>query len=133
MKNTNKNLLGLSMTVLAIGVFGISASSALAYQGDPSKVGPNYTAEKHSALTKAFETKDYNAWKNIMGSQGRVTQLINKDNFSRFVEARALALKGDLAGAQKIRQDLGLGLKNGSSQGSKSGSGKRGGGGCRAN
>jgi len=68
-------------------------------------------------MTKAFEKNDYNAWKNLMQGKGRVTQVVNKDNFSKFAQAHKLALEGKTAEANKIRTELGLGLQNGSGRG----------------
>ena len=117
MIKTKKILLGLGTLALVLGVSWTFISSANAYKGDPSVKGPNYSIERHTAMEKAFETNDYTAWKSPMQSNGRVTQMVNKDNFAKFAEAHKLAEGGDLSGAQKIRQELGLGLKNGSGQG----------------
>jgi hypothetical protein len=124
MNKTKKIVLGLGTLALVLGISGAIASTANAYRGDPSLKGPNYSVERHTAMVKAFETNDYTSWKNLMQNQGRVTQVINKDNFAKFAEAHKLALSGDITGAQKIRQELGLGLKNGSGQGMKSGLGR---------
>ena len=124
MNKTKKIILGLGALALVLGISGAITSTANAYRGDPSLKGPNYSVERHTAMEKAFETNDYTTWKNLMQNQGRVTQVINKDNFAKFAEAHKLALKGDLAGAQKIRQELGLGLKNGSGQEMKNGFGR---------
>lgn len=123
MNKTKKIILGLSTLALVMGISGVITSSANAYKGDPNVKGPNYSVERHTAMEKAFETNDYMAWKNLMGNQGRVTQVVNKDNFVKFAEAHKLAEKGDVLGAKKIRQELGLGLKNGSGQGMKNGQG----------
>ncbi len=122
MKNTKKIVLGLGTLAVVLGVAG----SASAYRGDPAVKGPNYSPERHTAMEKAFETNDYNAWKALMTNGGRVTQVVNSQNFAKFAEAYKLAEKGDIAGAQKIRQDLGLGLKNGSGQGQMNRSGRGG-------
>jgi hypothetical protein len=106
---------------LILGVSGIMGGTAEAYRGDPAVRGPNYTAERHTAMEKAFETNDYTAWKSLMANKGRVTEIINKDNFAKFAEAHELAEKGDKAGAAKIRAELGLGLKDGSGQGQRNG------------
>jgi hypothetical protein len=109
-----KTTLGLGALVLGLGIISASAGTALAYRGDPAVKGPNYSVERHEAMTKAFENKDYTAWKNLMAGKGRVTQVVNQDNFAKFAEAHQLALQGKTAEAQKIRQELGLGLHNGS-------------------
>lgn len=115
MNKTKKVILGIG--VLALGISGSLAGVASAYKGDPAQKGPNYSAERHEAMEKAFETNDFESWKNLMQNKGRVAQIINEQNFSKFAEAHKLAEEGDLEGAKKIRQELGLGLKNGSGQG----------------
>jgi hypothetical protein len=117
--------IALGLGVLAIiGIAGLSASDVFAYQGDPTVKGPNYSADRHTAMEQVFENKDYNAWKGLMTGNGRVMQIINKDNFAKFAEAHDLAEQGKTLEAQKIRQELGLGLNNGSGCGLQNGSGK---------
>ena len=113
-----KTTLGLGALVLGLGIISASAGTALAYRGDPTVKGPDYSVERHEAMTKAFENKDYDAWKNLMTGRGRVIQVVDKDNFAKFTEAHALAEQGKIAEAQKIRQELGLGLHNGSGKAS---------------
>jgi len=112
MKN-NKLTIGAAALTAVIVTAGFAASS-FAYQGDPSVQGPNYTPERHEAMTAAFETGDYNAWKELMSGKGRVTQVVNETNFAQFAQAHELSENGDIAGANEIRTELGLG------QGSKS-------------
>lgn len=107
----------LGISALVIGGMILAPDSVQAYKGDPNVKGPNYTAERHEAMTQAFEKNDYNAWKNFMQGRGRVTQVVNEKNFARFAEAHKLALAGKKAEADKIRAELGLGMKNGSGQG----------------
>ncbi len=95
----------------------VNAGNVLAYRGDPAVQGPNYSPERHAAMEKAFETNDYNAWKELMQGKGRVTQVINAQNFSRFAEAHKLAEEGKTDEATKIRAELGLELKNGTGNG----------------
>jgi len=109
-----KTTLGLGTLALVLGVTAISAGPILAYRGDPTIQGPNYSTERHTAMLKAFENKDYTAWKNLMQNRGMATKVITETNFAKFVEAHNLALQGKTAEAQKIRQELGLGLQNGS-------------------
>ncbi len=108
-----KTALVLGALVLGLGSMGLLASTTSAYQGDPNIKGPNYSVERHEAMTNAFNNKDYTAWKNLMQGKGRVTQVINQDNFGKFAEAHQLSLQGKTDEAQKIRQELGLGLRNG--------------------
>lgn len=92
MKNV-KIILGLSVLGLAAAGF-LAPAKALAYQGDYTKSGPNYTPERHERMLKAIETNDYNAWSKLMSGKGRVTQIINESNFARFAEAHKLAKEG---------------------------------------
>jgi hypothetical protein len=114
--NKKNIVLGLGTLALILGVGGAMAKTADAYKGDPAVKGPNYSIERHTAMEKAFETNDYEAWKSLMTNKGKVTEIITKDNFAKFAQAHELAKKGDMAGAKKIRQELGLGLKDGSGQ-----------------
>ena len=113
-ENMKKTILSLGLLALVLGGVRLFTGTTSAYQGDPNIKGPDYSTERHDAMTKAFENKDYDAWKNLMQGKGRVTQIINKDNFAKFSEAHQLALQGKTDEAQKIRQELGLGLRNGS-------------------
>ncbi|OHA81471.1 MAG: hypothetical protein A2675_03295 [Candidatus Yonathbacteria bacterium RIFCSPHIGHO2_01_FULL_51_10] len=118
-----KTTLGLGALALTLGVMGMSAGVASAYQGDPNTKGPNYSLERHEAMEKAFENKDYSAWKDLMQGRGRVSQVVTPENFSKFAEAHELMEQGKVAEAQKIRQELGLGLHNGSLKGGMNGTG----------
>jgi hypothetical protein len=120
----NKKIIILGTAGLVLAGFLLSSEKALAYRGDPSVQGPNYTEERHDAMTQAFENTDYNAWKELMQGKGRVTQVINEQNFARFAEAHKLALEGRIEEAQVIREELGLGLQNGSGQGMGRGYGR---------
>lgn len=113
----NKSIIAIGISAVVAGGLLVYPKAAEAYRGDPSVKGPNYTAERHAAMEKAFETNDYNAWKSLMTGKGRVTQVVNKDNFAKFAQAHELAEQGKLTEAAKIRQELGLGLQNGSGQG----------------
>jgi len=106
----NKKSIFIGVTALILGGLAILPSSIQAYQGNPSVKGPNYTPERHEAMEKAFANNDYNSWKELMSGKGRVIQVINQSNFSRFAQAHKLAKEGKLEEAKKIRQELGLGL-----------------------
>ena len=125
------------------GVFAVviatafTLSSAMAYQDDYSKQGPAYSPERHTAMTKAMENNDYAAWSELMADRGRVTKVINAENFGLFAEAHRLSEVGDVAGTDAIRGELGLRTSNGekigagygerqNAMGDKQGHGKRG-------
>lgn len=106
---TNKKILIVSL----LGVMAISgalaANKALAYQGDYTQKGPNYSDERHNLMTGAFQKRDYSAWKELMaGKGGRVSQVINQENFAKFAEAHDLAIQGKYEESNKIREELGL-------------------------
>ena len=109
----NKKSIIMGLLLLLAGGILIVPKAVMAYKGNPSVKGPNYTEERHTAMTKAFENNDYNAWKELMQGKGRVTQAINAQNFSKFSQAHKLALEGKTEEANKIRAELGLGQKNG--------------------
>jgi hypothetical protein len=120
----NKTSIIFGLAALVIGGAVLAPQAVLAYRGDPTVKGPNYTEERHTAMEKAFENKDYNAWKTLMDGRGRATQVINKDNFAKFAEAHKLAEQGKTAEANKIRTELGLGLQNGTGMGQGMGMGR---------
>ena len=99
---------GVMALITASGV----AYAAYAYQGDPAQRGPQFSAERHEAMQKALEGNDYNAWKELMNGRGRVTQVINEGNFTRFSEMHRLMLEGKYDDANKVREELGLGTQN---------------------
>jgi len=113
----NKTIIALSIATVVLGGVFAFPKVAEAYRGDPAVKGPYYTAERHEAMEKAFETKDYNTWKNLMQGKGRVTQVVNQNNFAKFAQAHELAEAGKTQEASAIRAELGLGLHNGSGQG----------------
>lgn len=111
MKN---KILTLGLVGLILGGLFFVPKNVDAYRGDPTVKGPYYSEERHKAMEKAFANNDYNAWKSLMNGRGRVLQVVNKDNFSKFVPIHKLVEQGKIAEANKIRAELGLGLKNGS-------------------
>lgn len=119
-----KTTIFLGLTALALGGAIFTPRAVFAYRGDPAVKGTNYTEERHTAMERAFETKDYNAWKALMTGKGKVIQVINAQNFTKFAEAHELAEQGKFDEANKIKAELGLGLRNGSGMG-------QGAGGCR--
>lgn len=99
---------------IVLGAAALSAGTALAYKGDPTVQGPNYTAARHTAMETAFENGDYAAWKTLMNGKGQVTKVVTQENFAQFAKAHELAEAGDAKGAAEIRSALGLGLHKGS-------------------
>lgn len=116
-----KTTLGLGALALGLGIVGASTGIVFAYQGDATVKNPQYSPERHEAIEKAFETNDYEAWKNLMQGRGRVSEVITKDNFARFAEVHKFMEEGKKEEAQRIAQELGLGAHNGQGQGQKQG------------
>jgi dihydrodipicolinate synthase/N-acetylneuraminate lyase len=114
----NKNSVFIGTALFVATIFAGAYSFSSAHQGD-GQVGPNYSPERHEAMEQAFENNDYSAWKELMSEMSgrRVTDVINEDNFSKFVEAHNLAEDGKYEEAREIRRDLGLGLRNGDGSG----------------
>ena len=121
---TRNKLLAAGAGVLGAAVLALALQPVFAYQGDPSKKGLNYSPERHEQMEKAFENNDYEAWKKLMEGRGRVTQVVNQDNFAKFAESHRLAEQGQIEEAKKIKQDLGLGMKNGEGKNKGNGMGK---------
>lgn len=103
------------LSALMLGAIVVT-SGVYAYQGNPAKVGPNYTPERHEAMEKAFEGNDYAAWKAQMGDRG-ATRKVNEQNFNRFSEMHKLMDEGKTAEANVIRTELGLGQGGGQGKG----------------
>lgn len=118
-----------TITMGALGLVALSAvaiaASAYAYQGDPAKVGPNYTPERHAIMEAAFENNDYAAWKAQMGDRG-ATRKVTAENFARFSEMHELMDAGKTDEANAIRAELGLGQGQGNGRGNGIHSGQRG-------
>ncbi len=123
----NKNIIvgGLLVMLLLVG-------GAIAYQGDYTTKGPNFTEERHEQMLKAFENNDYSAWKELMSENGRhprVLDVVTEENFPTFAAAHEAAENGDYEEAARLRSELGLGngrgRHDGSGQGRHNGRGMR--------
>lgn len=97
------------VTILALVLLGLGTTQyVMAYRGDMTQKGPNYTVEREAQVTEAMNSGNYDAWKSLMNSRGRVSEVITKDNFGKFTEAWKLAKAGKTTEANAIRKDLGL-------------------------
>lgn len=107
MKNRNKLMMsGLMALVLGLGI----SSNVFAYQGDFTEKGPNYNTAFHDEMVKVMTQGDYESWKKLVEEKvqnGKIDQVINKDNFSKFQEAWRLAQEGKIKEANAIRKELG--------------------------
>lgn len=107
-----KNKIVLGMAALALGLVAVkSLTPALAYRGDATVRGPNYTEARHIANVTAFEKGDYKAW--VANMQGRgATRFINESNFGEFAKAQLAAQKGDSTLLNAFRTKYGMGQGN---------------------
>ncbi len=90
-------------------------NDALAYKGNPTKTGLNCTEERHQAMEKALETKNYTEWKKLMENRPIINK-ITEANFAKFAQAHQLMKQGKIDEAKKIRAELNLGQGQGNGQ-----------------
>jgi hypothetical protein len=119
-----RKALTLGATALVLGGLFTLPSVVGAYRGDPGVEGPDCTEERHQEMEQAFENNDFQAWSNLMQRKGKVVQIVNEANFSKFAEAHKLAKEGKMDEAKQIRTELGLGIGNGSGKGAGQGNGQ---------
>ena len=105
----------LSLSALVLGLAAV-ATPALAYQGDPTTKGPNYSPERHQINTTAFEINDYQSWLKNMTGRG-ATRFVNQANFKEFTQAQLAAQKGDNSLLTAFRAKYGMGQRNGQGRG----------------
>ncbi len=126
--NNKKNNISSKLMWSFLALFVISAITlagvTYAYRGDPNVKGPNYDAAVHEQLEAAIEAGDYDTWLKIrqdnnLPMQGRMFQVINKDNFAKYTELHDANIAGDTTTANTIRAELGLGqgMRKASGQG----------------
>ncbi len=113
--------------LLVVGMV-FSASMVSAYRGDYSVKGPNYNEDRHVAMQNAFDSLDYDAWKELMTEDGRhprVVEVVTESNFETFVQAHEAGENGDYETAAQLRAELALYNGNGPKDGTGYGRGQR--------
>lgn len=120
-----KNQIVLSFAALALGLVAIkSFKPALAYRGDATVKGPNYSEARHTTNVTAFEKGDYKSWSANMAGRG-ATRFVTEANFKEFAKAQLAAQKGDSTLLNAFRAKYGMGQGNGSGcQGNGQGMGR---------
>lgn len=107
----------LGIAALALSLVAIkSFTPILAYRGDATVRGPNYTEAKHTANITAFEKGDYKSWTANMTGRG-ATRFVNESNFKEFAKAQLAAQKGDATFLNAFRAKYGMGQRNGQGRG----------------
>jgi hypothetical protein len=96
-------LLGAGFAIAA----SASADTGMGWRADRG----NCNAEQHEAVEEAIEGKDYEAWKELMGDRGRITQVVTEENFNTFVKMHEAMEDGDYGKAAEFRKELGLGQR----------------------
>lgn len=66
--------------------------------------------EEGQLARQALENHDYQAWKDAVGDR-QITEIINQDNFDKFVEFTQLIHDGKFEEAKPIAEELGLPAK----------------------
>lgn len=69
--------------------------------------GSKLTDAQRTAIDTAIASGDYQAWKTAIGNSP-IAQKVTEANFAKYVEAEKLAKSGDIAGAKKIFDELGI-------------------------
>jgi len=112
-----KTQIVLSIAALALGLVAVkSFTPVLAYRGDATVKGPNYSEVKHQTNLAAFEKGDYQAWVNNMSGRG-ATRFVTAANFKEFATAQVAAQKGDSTLLTAFRSKYGMGMGMGKGQG----------------
>lgn len=110
-----KIILGIAALALSLVVVK-SFTPVLAYRGDATIKGPNYTQERHDTNIAAFKKGDYKSWAANMSGKG-ITRFVNESNFKEFSTAQLAAQKGDSTLINAFRAKYGMGQKNGQGRG----------------
>lgn len=105
-----KTQIVLGMAALALGLVAVNSfNPVLAYRGDASVKGPNYTEARHATNLTAFEKGDYKSWAANMSGRG-ATRFVTESNFKEFAAAQLAAQKGDNTLLNAFRTKYGMGM-----------------------
>ncbi|HBP51451.1 MAG: hypothetical protein US68_C0003G0004 [Candidatus Shapirobacteria bacterium GW2011_GWE1_38_10] len=112
-----KTQIVLGMAALALGLVAVkSFAPVLAYRGDATVKGPNYTEERHNTNITAFQKGDYKSWAANMAGRG-ATRFVTESNFKEFAAAQVAAQNGDSTLLNAFRSKYGMGQGNGQGRG----------------
>lgn len=117
----NKNNLKIQLGAAALGVLATTALVAgVTYAQSNSETKGNcefnkerggHIFQNRDAVITAIENNDYEAWLTAEGENSPFRDVISSENFSKFSEMHNLMKAGDREGAEKIREELGFGVR----------------------
>ena len=67
------------------------------------------SVEEMEAVRNAIQNNDYEAFKEAVAKNSRMSDAVNEDNFAKLVEAHKLREQGKFEEAKEIMEELGLG------------------------
>jgi len=125
-----KILVGSSILVVLLVA---SVAFAQGFDQDSQRPNPRVAPEIHEQIIAAVESGDYALWlqvheDNDLPVRPKIAEVINEENFDRFVEMHAAMKSGDKETAKTIAEELGLEkpLRKGFRQGQRDGSRRKG-------
>ncbi len=96
----------LALTLASIGAVGAfaSVSAASIATGTPTEVRD----QVHTAIKQAFTADDYQAYLAITKDHSSKMPVLTETQFHAMVQAQKLRASGDIAGAKKILDEIGI-------------------------
>jgi len=125
-KSVDSKFIGFSAVAFVLGAGLAMAVSASADTGVFTRWGGERAGcdpERRTAIEAALEAGDYDAWKELMGGKGRVSEVVTEENFTTFVAMHEAVENGDFEKAKELRKELGLGWRQQDGQGFQRGMG----------
>lgn len=109
MKKYKKAAINIAFLTLLLTVGLMNNISNLDFDQDSNQDnfrGQKNTQKKQEMVVYTLENKDYESWKKIVGSNSRLSILIDEYKFKSFVDAREAARNGKYNKAIKITEEL---------------------------
>jgi len=98
---------GISATIILLIVLAVRASADANITGNDT----NSNSGRRVAIVQAIQNNDYNAWVTAMTEKDRkpeILNIINADNFSKYIEMMNDFKGGKFAEAKKLSDELGI-------------------------
>jgi hypothetical protein len=109
MKSYKKAALNIAILtmILSAGISsGALAASNFNTENDANIEVSQPKKQKQEKILNTFENNDYEAWKQIIGKNSKLSSLVDAENFKLFVSARQAARQGEYAKAVKITESI---------------------------